>query len=269
MIRTLQDYDDSGGFYSLSSDALENLKTALGQEELTAWNNNRKEAVDSIWDIIKGGDPHHVFNAIEAFIDVIADISKLRCQEDINQSFAMFNQQWRIANGQFFKIDSEYMAEIIDLAVKLLSQSGFVGPQQEFLEAREAYTEGDYKETIINSNKALESAIKAVLNVNKGRSDKLIKDLMKSKIIPNYYEGFLTALSSIFNIVPVQRHQPGAAHGQGKEIVDFPESLAELALHLTGSLIVFMIKRYIEVELHAKQPIAESENMVLAEDIPF
>ena len=80
------------------------------------------------------------------------------------------------------------------------------------------------------------------------KTGELIKKVCHGELIPTYYEGFLDAFQNILSIVPTTRDNE-AGHGQGKEVTSVPPALAELTLHLSASMIVFLIKRYAEKHL--------------------
>lgn len=269
LIKTLREFDDAD-FYPLSQQTLDLLKKLLGVERLYALDNeNDQIEVDNLWDFLKGGYPHDVLDSIEAFISIMPENSVSQCQLEINQAFSIFKQPWRVADGSIFKIDSDFLAdEVLAQTSELLRQSRFFGPLEEFRSAREAYTAGAISDAIINANKALESTMKAITGIDKGKPNELIRKVIKSGFIPSYWEGFLTSFEDILQAVPIQRHQPGAAHGQGQAVVEFPFSLGELVLHLTGSLIVFLIKRHIDLQA-AEINVEDSGAIALDEEIPF
>lgn len=269
LIRTLQEFDDDD-FYSISQPTLDLLKKTLGVEKLYALDDeNDQIEADNIWDFVKGGYPHDVLDSLEAFIETMPRNNISDCQREINQAFAIFKQPWRVADGSIFKIDSDFLAEeVLAQTSELLRQSQFFGPLEEFRSAREAYTAGEISDAITNANKALESTMKAITGADKGSPNELIRRVIKSGLIPSYWKGFLSAFEDILQAVPIQRHQPGAAHGQGEVVVEFPASLGELVLHLTGSLIVFLVKRHIELQA-AKSAIEDSAEIDLDEEIPF
>jgi hypothetical protein len=61
-----------------------------------------------------------------------------------------------------------------------------------------------------------------------------------SEIEPSLKKHILNSLAKIRNKVP------GASHGIGDKLEDIPESLAQLAYHLSGALILYLIRRYKE-----------------------
>lgn len=248
IIKTLEDYCEYSFSNEITSEAAENsLKKLLGVDILLAFDEDNDRVSANIWNVIRNGYPHEALDAIESFFIVLSVESKSACQEEINQAFITFNRSWRLIDGLFFRVDSGYLAdEVITQASELLNQHIFTGPHEEFQQAREAYSRGEIKECISKANNALESTIKAILGLKTGRPKQLVEKLIKSGIIPSYYEGFFNAFNEILMIVPIQRMQPGAAHGQGETTVNFSDSFGELTLHITGSLIVFLMKRYSE-----------------------
>lgn len=150
-------------------------------------------------------------------------------------------------------MESQVLAE----AQKLLETTSFQGALDEFMQAGTAFMEKNYKQTVLMANHALEGTMKSVLNLPNKRTGELIKKVCYSGLIPSYYEGFLNSFHDFVSIVPMTRDNE-AGHGQGKDIKLIPSALAELALHLSGSMIVFIIKRYME-----RNPVDEGD------EIPF
>lgn len=70
---------------------------------------------------------------------------------------------------------------------------------------------------------------------------------MDSGLIPEYYAGFIKAFEEniLMSVYKMRCEELGAGHGQGKKVNEIPKELAELAVHLSGVLIHFLIKRHL------------------------
>lgn len=154
-------------------------------------------------------------------------------------------------------IDSKYLyTETIKKTLTLLHDVNFKGSLQEFESALDEYRNEKYDNAILKANKAFESTLKAVLTKKRiafdEKEDKITMLILKLFESPQFID---PALKDAFNKVrgilesglPTIRNQPGVAHGQGLDPKSIEKSYAEIALHLAGTYIVFLIERYREL----------------------
>lgn len=193
--------------------------------------------------------------------------------------FEEANLSWRMLDGRIIRIDSKWLeVEVHAKAAELLAARGFEGALAEFQQARSALSSGDTKGAINAANLTIESTMKAILGVEKEKPGTLIRKLIDSGLVPQYHEGFIKAFEEhILRAVPTARNlEKGVGHGQGIEVSDPPKSLAELAVNLTGVIVLFLLKRHFEI--HPVQPdkketvISEEELMEPPsneDDVPF
>jgi len=228
-----------------------------GWKSLLWWNGEAMIPTDGFEDFIERGTPHHVLDTIELFRRQL-DYKKIPSfVSELNLLFDLHHSPIRFFSGEYYIIDSTFLElQVLAQAQELLEANDFQGALNEFLNARNAFTEKDYKRAVLMANHAFESTLKIVLGVERKPTSELIKKACYSGFVPTYYEGFLASFHDILNIVPITRTNE-AGHGQGKEVTQVSAALAELTLHLSGALVVFLIKRYLE-----NQPIPE-------EDVPF
>jgi len=207
-------------------------------------------------------------NTIE-FLQTIEIFIWMRCKDDtsgceerlkntiieINDSFNIHKIGYEIVENKIIRKDSMYLhKEVIKEALFLLKDKKFNNAFVEFEKALENHTLKYDKEAITYSNAAFESTMKIILNKTTGDATQLISDLLKCEInskrlIPNYYTSFLEDFKKILQAVPITRNEKGKglSHGSGTEESKVDPSFAELALHMTGTLIVFLIRRYNEI----------------------
>jgi HEPN domain-containing protein len=163
---------------------------------------------------------------------------------EVNYRFRESGLGYSYEDGQFLRVDSEYVhEEIVKPALRLLSGNGFSGPQAEFLEAHKAYRSGAYSQAIVEAGKSLESTLKAVCD-NKGwsydkgaRASDLLKRVRTEGLWPEYLDpSFDQLLATLSSALPKVRNEQGA-HGQGSQIRPVPEHIAAYALHLAAAKI--------------------------------
>ena len=64
------------------------------------------------------------------------------------------------------------------------------------------------------------------------------------------------------------RNRPGTGHGQGPEAVDVPHSLAQFAIHLAGSINVFLLEHWIAKQ-GADEAAQAHTDSISDDDVPF
>jgi hypothetical protein len=242
------------GYNEAESIFYDDLKQCLlesyGEKRLRAYVDDVFQDTDKIEEFILGTKPEYVLDTIELFLTLIDKPGqKVNFQKECNQIFKSENSPFRILDGYSIKLDSDFLeSEILTKAYELLRDSNFEKACRDFLSARNNLTAGDYSGTIIEANNAIESALKKILNREKGEQKNLKKRLIKSGIIPDYFQGFCEhfegLVQSAFTIA-----NESSRHGK-REIPDKKNevnyAVASFFLHLAGSLIVFIMERYQE-----------------------
>ncbi len=258
----LMRYSTWGGWDNEENFTRDNVVSGIisrrGWRSLQYWDGKNMTPAETFEEFIEKGTPHHILDTLELFLEEVDNKKRIGFVSELNNLFDIHHSNLRYFRGEFFIIDSAYIeSHVLAQAQQLLDNNNFSGALQEFLDARSAYTGKDYKRAILMANHAFESTLKGVLGIKGKKTGELIKRICKDGVIPSYYEGFLGQFYEFLCIVPVTRDNE-AGHGQGKEITAVNPSLAELAIHLSGSLIVFLIKRHME-----RTPPVEDD------DIPF
>lgn len=249
--------EDSIFYDDLKRKLLENY----GEASLKAYVEDVFQEVTDIEQFILGTKPEFVLDAIELY-SILFDNpgQKVNFYKECNLIFKSENSSFRVLDGYIIKLDSAFLeSEILNKAYELLKNNYFEKACKDFLNARNNLTAEDYSGTIIEANNAIESTLKKVLNKEKGEQGNFKKWLIKSGIIPDYFQGFCDhfegLLQSAFTIA-----NKSSRHGK-KEIPSkrnkVTYAVASFFLHLAGSLIVFIMERY-------QENILENEN-----EIPF
>ncbi|MCX0399596.1 hypothetical protein QTH69_05870 [Clostridium perfringens] len=188
--------------------------------------------------------------------------------EELNHRFKENNFGYEYIGEQIVRIDRKFTHnKIVKPALNLLFEEEFKSANDEFLTAHKYYKEGcskenpneDFKNAIINCNKAFESTMKIICEKNKERvtnynvkhtANDLINDLITANIIPshlsNSFHGLKNILkglkSSLENGLPVIRNKVG--HGKGTEEEWISEEFVTYAINLAATNIVLLIDIY-------------------------
>lgn len=245
----------------------EELKLFYGEDYLYAYENNT--LVRSNFEgVIKNGYPSKTMDAIEAWCDNVNSLKALECQKELNMFFEIHNSPWRIANGTIFLVDSQYLRdEVITKTQFLLKENSLNGPLEEFTQAITYLMQEQTKEAIVNAHKSLESVMKSILGVETQEYTfgRLLTDVIKSGILPDYYEDFFKHFEQLAYGAVKSRNKSGTGHGQGPQPIEIPKSLAEFAVNLAGCMNLFLIKRWLESQPSKEEPQEE----INLDDLPF
>ena len=281
--QVLQEYDDAVSIHpykgsnwneqsTILSELERKLLKACGLNKLEAFiddSKTRKEV--DLKGFILGAYPAQVLDVVEMMYVDTGEQSQSAFQREINQIMRDEECPWILCDGKFVQMDSKFFEdEVLSRANELLTVNQFEGAKQEFLEARNDFTVGDYKGTIHNACKAFESVLKSIENKTEGNANLLIKGLEQN----GFYKGLPESIKDSFGTqvltsLPYLRNRLGG-HGQGSEVLEVPKQIAKLALHLAGSLIVFLIEHHIELTGQDKINDEEgNKKNVDSDDIPF
>lgn len=267
--RTLEQHSEWGGMYNeenLTFYAVEEaLKTFYGEEQIKAYDSNDQLVpVKDVGVLIERGYPPKVLDAIEVWFDKATEEKVFVCERELNSLFEIHSSPWRISNGKFILVNSEYIqAEIMAKTKLLMQQNAIVGGLDEFQNAVSSLTEGNCKEAVVSAHKSVESVMKSVLGIKEHRTfGRLLDKCIKSGLIPEYYKGFYKNFNELALGSVKERNQPGGGHGQGKEIIEIPRNLAEFTVHLSSVINLFLIKHGIELHSDKAERSLETSELI-------
>jgi hypothetical protein len=242
-----------------------------GEEHLLARTDDSGPRVSvDLKGFVEGAYPSQVFDVAELFHAEIPVERRLEFQREMNAILEEERSEWRMADGQFFKVDSQFLeAHVVAKSYELLKAEGFEGALDEFNQARNELAADNVKGAIHNASKSLESVLKAVSGVESGNAAALIRGLADK----GFYEGLPDDVARAFGdqvlmTLPFLRNRLGG-HGQGSTVVEVPRVFGELAVHLAASLLLFIVHRSIQLKgPAAEEPIVQSASFS-DDDIPF
>lgn len=245
----------------------ETIKGELGSDNLLSYPSSESthpEPGNFDRFVLRGNYPPLLFDAIELFFEQL-DGRRVGFQTSFNEIMEESGLNWRMAEGKIFPVDSSYVdEEIIRRSYQLLNESKFLGALQEFEKARVHLANGSNEEAIQYANLALESVIKGILKIDKAKPGVLFEKLIKSGIVPEYYSGFIKSFESdiLRSVAKIRNEELGVGHGRGAAPKEIPKTLGELAVNMSGVLINYLIKFYLE---KGSQPPVQADNR----EVPF
>jgi hypothetical protein len=219
---------------------------------------------------IERGYPSRVFDVAELFYFKLSEDRQPEFQRELNTVFEDEVSPWRMADGQLFKIDSQFLdSHVIARSYELLKAEGFEGALEEFNRARNELAGDNVKGAILNACKSLESVLKAALQTDTGTAKVLINKLVDE----GFYDGLPEEISRAFGdqvlmALPFIRNRL-AGHGQGNSIVDVPRIYGELAIHLAATFLLFIVQRSSQLRPSTSSRVNNGSVVLTDSDIPF
>lgn len=267
MEKILAAASDSSDYENWTYDrASELLCTLYGWHGLTVKDGDSRRET-SFNGLILQGYPTEVLDAIEAWFASEPKAAD-RAARDLNALLAIHASPWRFVAGEAVLIDSAYLHdELVAATADLLGRAKASGPMQEFQAAVSALQAGEHKRAVIEAHKSVESVMKFVLDTNEHWTfGRLLSEVLKSGLVPDYYEDFLRHFEMLALGAVKARNRPGTGHGQGSDALELPRSLAQFAIHLAGCVNVFLLERWFE----RQGPQPETDPWAsINDDVPF
>ncbi|MFT5429631.1 MAG: hypothetical protein ACI9OJ_000302 [Myxococcota bacterium] len=140
-------------------------------------------------------------------------------------------------------------AEVVKPALKFLADPDYSGPNAEFLTAHEHYRHGRYASCLVECNKAFESTMKVICEMqgwpfdnDRDGARRLIIKCKDNGLFPPFQQAALTHVVGVLETaVPTTRNRR-AAHGGGAAPIIVPASLAAYGLHMAAANILLLIE---------------------------
>jgi AbiJ N-terminal domain 4 len=171
--------------------------------------------------------------------------------EEINQRFEQHSIGYQFENRQIIRVDSKIAhAEIVKPALKLLVKPMFTKANEEFLSAHKHYRLGAFKDCVTAANRAFESALKAICDVEgwryeKGdRASELVTKVTNNGLFTHDFDKSLSAYVAMLRAgLPSVRNDAGG-HGEGIVAAAVTAEIGRFALNLAATNILFLGESY-------------------------
>lgn len=169
---------------------------------------------------------------------------------ELNSRFKNANIGYRFESGQIIRTDNLATHEkIVRPTLSLLTDRRFSGAAGEFSAALKHYRNGNYRDSITAANSAFESTLKTIFKIKQWDYDqgataaRLLQSARKNGLFADYMEKSFDQLIGTLKsgLTPI-RNRESSSHGQGPEPKDPRDHVAEYALNLCASQILFLVK---------------------------
>jgi hypothetical protein len=255
---------------NIATEIVPKLCRLYGTDELEAKGESGRKGKVDLKGFVTGCFTNQVFDVIQLWYDDLMPDRQRTFQRELNEILEEEACPWVFCERDFFQVDSKFLEERVQAQVhELLHAQGFFGAMQEFVEARNDFSSGDFKGTILNSCKSFESVMKTIIGKDGGAADDLIKGLDKAGILDDLPKNLRRPFETkVLQTVPFMRNTL-AGHGQGQQVTAVSRELAELCLHLTGALILFCIRRQLALNPASTPTASEAAVQTMEDNIPF
>jgi hypothetical protein len=195
-------------------------------------------------------------------------------QRAINDAFTDFGCPWRLSDGAFFRVDSDFLdGEVLERTVQLLGGAQFKGASDEFHTAREKLTDGAIRDAISYASHSVESTLKAATGMLAGDATQLLAQFIKDGNMDDVPADKAKAVGKALQGALILRNELGG-HGQGQSVVTPSRPYGELAVHLAGAVNQFLIEQFLRKNPPSPLPkIAPAQTSVVFSEmdgeIPF
>lgn len=232
---------------STVEEALRRLMVEHGVDDLRGLHENDTDYYRAGRELVHSASGEMVFDFIELYGEEVEVDLREALRLKVNQVFALHDCSWRMADGEFFKLDPEFIGAQAALeAHETLVGAGMEGATREFAKAQMYLAHGETREAINNAAHSYESVLKVAAGERRGTADKLIQKLIDT--------GYFDALpkedraafkTNVLFALPFIRNR-FAGHGHGKEVLDLPKGYGALAVQLAAALNNFIIGLHLE-----------------------
>jgi hypothetical protein len=171
--------------------------------------------------------------------------------EEINQRFEQHAVGYQFENRHIIRVDSKIAyAEIIKPALMLLVDPLFSKANEEFMTAHTHYRAGAYKDCVTAANRAFESVLKTICDVEKwsyergDRASELVTKVTNNGLFTHEFDrSFSSYIAMLKTGLPTVRNDAGG-HGEGIAAVAVTPQIARFALNLTAANLLFLGESY-------------------------
>jgi len=216
------------------------------------------------------GDAAFVFDAVELAGPCMEPAEREAFRQKLNQIFELHDCPWRLSDGEFFKLDGDFVgARVASAAHDILAANRFAGAIEEYAKARQYLGSGEVREAIYFAGHSFESVMKVLTELEHANADKLIKELLARGYFDDLPESVRAGFTDqVLKALPFLRNKLGG-HGQGAEVVSIPPAYGQLTVQLAAVFHNFLIGKHLERSPLPVPSPPPPESGILDDDIPF
>ncbi|OJX68453.1 AbiJ-NTD4 domain-containing protein [Magnetospirillum sp. 64-120] len=222
---------------------------------------------EAVGEFLRKADGPYVLDALELMYRMAEAPQNEEFRQRLNQIMELHGCQWRLSDGEFFKLDADFVGErIAASAHEALAANQFAGAADEYAKARREQASGDIKDAIFQAGKSFESVLKVLTGLEHVNADKLTQEFLSQGYLEDLPESVRQGfVSQVLKALPFLRNKLGG-HGQGAEVLEVPQVYGELAIQLAGAFHNFFVakhleKKPVEPEPPSQAPVPEHDEL--------
>lgn len=161
-------------------------------------------------------------------------------------------------------VGNNFTKPVIKKVVDFFEKLGFESARNDMEKAQERLNSGDGENAITNAISALESVFKTILDFYKTPYPqkeqvttlwKSVKDVLHlgDEVAAEHIKQLIGNISGAVTSLGGLRNDLSDAHGKGLLSTEVYDSYAELAVNLSATISLFVIRRYHEIELRERK----------------
>jgi len=223
------------------TEVTEGLEELYGVEQLWTFDDNGDPLSVELEDFVQRTDPAQIFDVLELFYHCSEGHHKLDFQRALNNALQEYQSERRMKDGRFPEKAAHVPARPITAPSNesLKGESRLVAALDQFHEAQNDLESGDYKAAIDHTCSSLEGILKSSFESDRSQTESLMGSLdgygsssnSAESVARAFGEQVLKSLSFLSDTLG-----RGAPSG---EMINMSKVYAELAVHLSGSFILF------------------------------
>jgi len=223
------------------TEVTERLEELYGVEQLWAFDDNGDPLSVELENFVQRTEPAQIFDVLELFYQCSESQHKLDFQRTLNDALQEYQSDRRMKDGRFPGNATHVPARPVTApSMELLEgESRLMAALDQFHEAQHDLESGDYKAAIDHTCSSLESVLKSYFESDRSHTGSLMGSLdgygsssnSSERVGRAFGDQVLKSLSFLRDTLG------GGAHPS--EMINMSKVYAELAVHLSGSFILF------------------------------
>ncbi|MCH8320350.1 MAG: hypothetical protein IH790_05265 [Acidobacteria bacterium] len=225
----------------VSTEVTAELEQLYGVEQLLAFDDNGDPVSVELEDFVKRTKPAQILDVLELFYHCSEDGNKLDFQRTLNDVLQEYKSDWRMKDGRFSGNTAHVPSRPITAPSNELleGESRLVAALDQFHEAQNDLESGDYKAAMDHTCSSLESVLKSFFRSGRSEAGSLMGSLDSYGASSNSAESVgRTFGEQVLKSLSFLRDTLDRGAPSGK-MINMSKVYAELAIHLSGSFILF------------------------------
>lgn len=223
----------------------------------------------ALYRLVRDGMGHFVLDTVELVYKGMVGGNAEAFQQEINKVLDLHECPWRLADGEFFKLDGDFVgARLASIAHDALVANNFTGAADEYAKSRQELCSGEVKDAILHAGKSFESVLKVLTGLDHANANQLIQEMLSQGFLDDLPDNIRSGFAEqVMKTLPSLRNKLGG-HGQGADVVDIPEIYGELAIQLAAAFHNFLIAKFLQRSGKSHQS-DDVDTSLLDDDLPF